>query len=176
MVEKKIPFNRLPKNVQERVQIILSHRKGIQENSRMFFSVASMISGEAAVPIALVYSMGHPKPAIALGASAGLAFFGWGLHSMKSHGKQYLEEEARLLRSIALSRDDSIQQFRKHFPWIAVDRHGDLVGKRFRPRISFIPIGRRRIPTQHWPGKGKLRQWAKRREHKRWLAQKRRMA
>ncbi len=86
-----------------------------------------------------------------------------GASLLSDHGKDYSKEERDLYRALRDSRDRRVRNLLGRFPYVVVDRHGNLVGKRTNPRLWFVPIGRRRIPTPM-----KRRELIKKQRAKRW--------
>ena len=81
-------------------------------------------------------------------------FFGiGGLGALNDHKEEYAEEELALYRALRGTKSPNVRALLHNFPYIIVNREGGLVGKKLNPKIGFLPIGRRRIPTKKRPEK-----------------------
>lgn len=141
MALQRIRFDSLPKSVQKYVRAILAHRRAINRNGAYFLASAS-------VPALVAVGNKNPGPLLSL-ASLSPIF----LSVLKIHDPRFFKEHAELFWSIRDSSDPAVRALCASFPFVVVNRNGDLVGKKRNPRLGFVPIGRRRISTRGPPKK-----------------------
>jgi len=146
----KISYGELPAKIRERIDEIMLHRQEIKANTIRMGSIGfiPIAGGIAAISTSMVSGTGN-KILIGLGVAGSYGtIYGFAL---KAHGPQYAKEELNLWRTIRQSADPKVKSVRGNFPYLVVDMKGGLVGKQNAPKIWFVPIGRRRIPTGKRP-------------------------
>jgi len=139
---KKIRFEELPKNIQRAITRIFRHRPDLTKRT------LATIGGSGTVA-AGAYHYGqevHPLAGIAASGFVIASSTIMGLALLNTHKEQYTKEELDLLHNIRQQKEDpNIKMLIESYPFLIVNRRGDLTGKRFNPKIGFLPIGRRRI-------------------------------
>ena len=139
-----IPNNELDENVRKAIKKIVSHRGEIRR-------FATALGGITAFGTSLPILNRDKYSAIGAPLIIGLA----SLKTLHGHKETYAEEELVLYRAIRESRNPKIAKLMQTYPYIVVNRRGDLIGKELNPKIGFVPIGRRRIKTQIRPPKAR---------------------
>lgn len=137
----RIRFDALPEKVQFCVRAVLAHRRDINRNTAYFLASAS-------VPVIVAMGKRNPGPLLSVAGVSPLF-----LYFLKAHEPRYYKEHALLFQAIRDSRDPVVRALCSSFPFVVVNRNGDLVGKKRNPRIGFLPIGRRRVSTRNPPKK-----------------------
>lgn len=133
-------------NVQDAVRKILAHRKRILRNGSIIAATAitsPFIKGHMDSGGGAMLNQESVQKTFILAAILAPTV---GAHLLRGHEREYQKEELGLYNAINEVRTtpvirDLVSQNR----FIAVDNKGGLVGKKYKPRIGFIPIGRRRI-------------------------------
>ncbi len=142
---QKIKFSDLPQNIRDHIEPIVNHRKEMR-NGVIFHSTILGMTGGLAKEL-------HSLEKSTLGVTVP-ALITFGLVSLKglhNHQNAFDQEERGLFHALRDARDPKVRELLSAFPYVIINRNGDLVGKRLNPRIGFIPIGRRRIPTRERP-------------------------
>ena len=135
----KIPFKQLPKAVRFFVEDILAHRASIRFNLIVVVPTHFLISS-------LIFHANKKVLFSVYGAVTAL-----NLLLLSAHKEEYTKEELNLFRALTYSKNSNVRKLISSFKYVAVDRKGNLVGKNHAPKIWFVPIGRRRIPTKKGP-------------------------
>jgi len=141
-VFQRISNEELPNNIQQAIEKILLHRKQIKINALIGSPVAILVT-------ALINS--HPikdnSPIPYSIVTVGISALG----ALYAHREKYAKNELALYRALRGTTDLKVKALLQNHPYIVVDKKGNLVGKRIAPKIWFMPIGRRRIPTKRRP-------------------------
>ena len=139
----RIAFSELPPNIQEKIEIILKHRRSIRNFSPVVVALptisALLALGSYSSKDPFVHSFLLPA---GIGATIGTTILDWGV--LLGHKNRYSKEERKLFHALKTSTAGTVQQLCSSFSFIVVNRKGDLVGKNWNPKIGFVPIGRRR--------------------------------
>lgn len=155
-------FDDLPVGVRTQVEEILSHRKDIRMQTKH-----AAIS--TAVVAAIAFAVGSkvvPGQKLKVGLLfAGSSSMSAGLISAVSllgHNVVFKKEALDLYNALDTTKETSpvLRNLLEHYPYVIVNRRGDLVGKRVAARVLWFPIGRRRIVSPFVTKKTALR-WAK---------------
>ncbi|MBU0636519.1 hypothetical protein KKE06_05840 [Candidatus Micrarchaeota archaeon] len=131
-----ISFRDLPPKVQEKINVILAHRAQIALPTVLLGLSISTLSAFAA-------QRWNLKTGLMV---AGVATVG-GIATLKKHQVEYIKEEWMLYRALRETPTARVKELLSGFPFVVVNLKGDLVGKKWSPKIGFLPFGRRRIPT-----------------------------
>jgi hypothetical protein len=141
----KIAFNELPNDVQQKIQQILEHRKEMLPAAKRYAAYIAVFSILAAGG---TYAKEKSwRKAAGAAALTGAAYLSLPLVGLATHRRQYRLEEFSLYRALKRSKNQQVQSLLSSNPFVVVNWSGDLVGKRWNPKIGFVPVGRRRIPT-----------------------------
>lgn len=148
-IESKIRFDELPLAVKPFIQDILSHRSQMRSTAKVYSVLYPAILG-AATAVALK-SRGLNWDEIPLSNKIATYAIAGGvplLGILRSHRTIYYKEEANLFLALRDAPNPRLQSLLSRFPYVVVNRNGDLIGKKRNPVIGFVSVGRRRIPTQ----------------------------
>jgi len=143
---RKIKFGDLPLSVQHQITPILQHRKDTRITTAAFAFINTAALGRAFLP-------STPKPDVVAHVLAEAVVLGASLKALHHHNEPFELEKKGVFHALRTTDDPNIKTLLTQFPFVIVARNGDLIGKRFNPRIGFVPIGRRRIPTRERPAK-----------------------
>lgn len=151
----RIAFAQLPQEIQKKIQEILKHREQIESHVGGFgLGFGTMVLGGVGI-----LARGDVKNALAMEAVAILGLGVPGAFALRTHKKLYSKEELGLYRALKNSSDAKVNSLLSSSNFVIVNKRGDLVAKNWNPKIGFVPIGRRRIPTpQNRPGVRKFLQ------------------
>ncbi|MBS3061681.1 MAG: hypothetical protein J4215_03810 [Candidatus Diapherotrites archaeon] len=142
----KLYFEDLPQDIRQSIREIVSHRNRIRHFTDDFL-VISGVAGGLLYLSTRSFQNGHPTTGIITGIAASIPAKIVGT-ALADHEQEHYREALSLQHRLTNSTDPNVQALCQRFPYIIVTNSFDLVGKRFAPRIGFIPIGRRRIPTR----------------------------
>jgi len=150
-----IKNSELPQEVKKTIGGILKHRGDIKKFSKVFGITSTAVCMGSQIFPAFARGQHLTLKDVAYGSGI-LAFMTTtvGLHALAGHSEEYAKEELGLFHAVKSCRyNPKIKELLVNYPYIVVNRNGDLVGKKINPRIGFIPFGRRRIATQEKPKK-----------------------
>ncbi|MCX6803661.1 MAG: hypothetical protein NTY48_03765 [Candidatus Diapherotrites archaeon] len=155
----RIENEKLPQKVRNAIKDILAHRKQINAFTKAY-GIASISTLTVLSAPTISKNLIHRQPAdmqelSVLGKSSvgfGAMLAATGLAALRAHKEEYANKELALYRALKEARKiPQVKQLLESHPYIVVDRKGNLVGKKVNPKIWFVPIGRRRIPTFQRP-------------------------
>lgn len=142
---KQIRYIDLPDDVKSAVDTILKH----QQRKRLITMAGGSVLGIATgIPAATYYAAGDIRSAALLAGAmttvtAIAAAPGW-----RDHRKAFRREYLQLQRALRRNKtNEKLRDLFASYPFVVIDWHGNLVGRRFAPRIGPVRIGRRRIPS-----------------------------
>ena len=174
-VPRVLHYKKLPKNVRAAVTAILDHRRQIHPTTVDHLQWTSLTAGPALLFIAgpalgkgayWLLSGGKVGPPIPWnvaglyglgGAAVSLGLAAKGAKALSTHERLWLQEELRLFRLLRRLPNQAVRRFLAVHPYFSVGPGGNLIGRKFAPRIGFLPLGRRRIPTQRAKWKSRIR-------------------
>lgn len=158
MVGKKstVKTSDLPERVKKAINEISLHRQEI----RIAAGASALLTF---IPTAMFFKKNMEEGKIGAAAFFALEMPALvallGIRSLKKHGPLFRKEYMNLYRALKEHAEDaSIKNLLKEFPYIVVDSKGNLVGKKTRPKIGMLPVGRRRVASPK-AGKSTVRKW-----------------
>ncbi len=148
MLFMRIEFKDLPKSVQERIQFIQSHREEWAFNAKFASGILIGIAGAGKVVHA---TEPNAFEGLFIASLFGAGELGMGIktvNKIREHFPRYKAEYVALFDSIKEARaDPKLRELISSFPYLVVDKRGNLVGKKRMNVIMKWPIGRRRVAS-----------------------------
>ena len=141
IIVMKVPLSSVSLELQERIKELISHRSEFTFNTGRY---------AVSIPAAMVgfSSLGETNAGkITAGLITAKVLGGVTLYNVNQHHAEFRKEYIRLLRALRLEarKNPALRELALEYPFLVVDRQGDLVGKKSNPLLMKWPIGRRRI-------------------------------
>lgn len=174
-VPRVLHYKKLPKNVQAAVKAILDHQRQIHPTTVDYLQWTSLTAGPALLFIAgpalgkgIGWLISGGKAGLPMpwnvagiyglgGAAVSLGLAAKGAKALSTHERLWLQEELRLFRLLRRLPNRAVRSFLAAHPYFSVGPDGNLIGRKSAPHIGFLPLGRRRIPTQRAKWKSRVR-------------------
>jgi len=157
----KIPNSELSPSTQGVIDRILDHSSFIRFYTGLSTAGAAEAGALGGTIFHFTFSSGIVESfGVGVLGTAGIAAISTpGLvDGMKSHNETYSKEELDFFRVLEAEyrKGGKIKEFLDRSKYLAITNKGDIVRKRFNPRIKYIPIGRRRTPSPANPRAKKI--------------------
>jgi len=66
--------------------------------------------------------------------------------ALSKHNSTFKKEKNALFYALNKERNNiELQKFLSDYNYLVIDRSGNIVGKKFNPKMGFVPIGRRKV-------------------------------
>ncbi|GEM_PF-2607083 len=138
-----VKFGDLPYEVKAQVTKVLQHR--VQIRAR-----AKKLAGKASFSVPMVSIMGGVAGGLTGAIGTPIVIFGTGgAIAYSTHGRQFRLEYLGLFRALKRSHDLHVNRVMENFPYVVINRNGDIVGKKTSLKIGKVQVGRFRIPTRN---------------------------
>jgi hypothetical protein len=128
---------------QEIIFGILKHRKQVACRTGAVLTGSAILAGFPLITIPSKLTAGI------IGISTAGVFLRLGKSKLANHNDKFRNEQVRLFRALRndLRKNPALATKISKYKYLVVDKKGNIVGKNFDPRISDLPIGRRRVPN-----------------------------